>query len=219
MYIEDFPESVSLKLEKEYLGFYVTKNPLASYLYEIKKRGTLTLDAYKYDVDENGEIIMTSDNFREGRVKIIALLDSMDILHTKKDKKRMAKGVISDITGQMQFLIWPNDFEDLDGFLQEDRIYELSGYLMMKDGEAPVFIINRASLVEAKKVQRLRIFTTSDKTREILETIKLCQRGENPVYLSYGNMEVCLPKELWINVLSSYNKALIEDFSREILEY
>ena len=217
--IEDFPESVSLKLEKEYLGFYVTKNPLASYLYEIKKRGTLTLDAYKYDVDENGEIIMTSDNFKEGRVKIIALLDSMDILHTKKDKKRMAKGVISDITGQMQFLIWPSDFEDLDGFLQEDRIYELSGYLMMKDGEAPVFIINRASLVEAKKVQRLRIFTTSDKTREILETIKLCQRGENPVYLSYGNMEVCLPKELWINVLSNYNKALIEDFSREILEY
>ena len=131
--IEDFNEDEILQMEKEVIGFLITKNPLLKFQNIIKKKTTKKI----------GDINLEDVN----KTHILAgIVSGKKVIKTKRDNSEMAFINLFDETGSIECVLFPKLFARLRDVLIINRVIMLKGKVNDRDGRLSVLIDNAVDL-------------------------------------------------------------------------
>ena len=125
-------------MEKEVIGFLITKNPLLKFENLIKKKITKKIgDINQEDVD---------------KTHILAgIISGKKIIKTKKDNHEMAFINLFDETGSLECVVFPKLFARLRDFLSINKVILLKGKINDRDGRLSILIDNAVDLDKVSK--------------------------------------------------------------------
>ncbi|WAA11670.1 DNA polymerase III subunit alpha [Fervidibacillus halotolerans] len=191
---EPIPIHDKLKYEKEVLGLFVSEHPVSIYR-----------NVYYYERCKHlAELLL-----HERNCKVLVYISHVHKIRTKRGEA-MAFLHISDESGDLQAVAFPEVYRKISGYVKNDEILLLVGYLDKRNGERQ-FIIQDANLAEEmqQRVKDLRLFirvVQDEKHEKLLQLKKILKQyqGKTPVILFYerGRRTVQLPDEYWIDLRS-----------------
>ena len=146
--VGEFDKEVALAFEKEVLGIYLSGHPLEEYIDKMKNN--VTAGAIDFVMDEETGTVKIKDN---AHVVIGGMISSKTIKFTKNNKT-MAFFTIEDLTGTVEVIVFPRDYEKYQRYIQDD---------------AKVFVVGHATVDEEQngKVICERIVSFDDTEREL----------------------------------------------------
>lgn len=133
--IPDFTAQEKLNFEKELLGFYVSDHPLKVVIQTNQIDGMKTL----------GEI---KERKKPEKIKMIVMVTTVKQHVTKEGGKRMAFLQLEDLTGQLEAVVFPKTYEEINPLLTENAILLVSGKVDLRDEDVQI-IIDEAKPIEA----------------------------------------------------------------------
>ncbi|MFH0839481.1 MAG: DNA polymerase III subunit alpha [Candidatus Omnitrophota bacterium] len=176
--IKEWPESQLLAFEKEMLGFYITKHPLARFEKILRIYGNAN--------------VMSLGTKRDGEnIFIGGILNTVRLTTTKKTGERMAIARLEDLTGIVEVLVFPKSYTKIGKHIKADSMLFINGRLSLRE-EEPKIIAEEATPIEEvqeKKTKALSIkLITSGLNKKALESLKLIlsnHKGEIPAYIHF----------------------------------
>ena len=121
--LPDVPELSNhelLSAEKELLGFYLTAHPLEKIMDKLSAFGATPMR--ELDKDKAGE-----------QIKLVGLLTQVKKIITKSGNQEMAFGRIEDLTGNIEVVVFPKLYAQVNGALIRDTVVFVSGKLDEKE--------------------------------------------------------------------------------------
>lgn len=119
--ITDFNETEIMNMEKEVIGFLITKNPLNRYLPIVEKKITRKI----------GE--MTEEDVN--KIHIVAgVISGKKIIKTKKDNHEMAFLNFFDDTGTIEVVVFPKTYKSLKSIIEMNKVLLMKGKVSDRDG-------------------------------------------------------------------------------------
>ncbi|MBS3787147.1 DNA polymerase III subunit alpha [Candidatus Bipolaricaulota bacterium] len=170
--MEEFSRGEKLKLEKEFLGVYISGDPLEEHRFELNSFSCCQLDKLD-DVGLNGSTWLA------GRIS------EMNQISTRNGDP-MAFITLSDGFGEQELVAFPNVFDESASYLVTDNILLIKAEVGERDGDRQliiqeVFPIERAwSEVETEMKIVLNANLISEETLD--EIRDLPGEGDTPVY-------------------------------------
>lgn len=136
MDVEEWTNKELLKEEKEYLGFYVSGDPISEY------RDVIDAVSLKHRLENKPEI----DNLK---FKLGGLVTDIKRKITKAGKL-MASLTLYTSYGEEELIIFPKKFEELQDKIEVDKVYIVSFNVLYKgEDENPTFCIESIENIEA----------------------------------------------------------------------
>lgn len=201
--INEFPKDVILRLEKKYLGVYLSGHPLDKYMYAVSNISNFKASDLDYIVDEETGAIMMSSNKISNyqQVKFIAVLNNIKVLTTKKNQL-MCTAEVEDLTGSTKLLIFPDLYANISSKLEKNEVYEITGRLSIKSDEAPCVMCEDVEVISKALVKRIIVTVNNGiEARDVIDYIKESDSlGYTPVYILYDSFKVLLKKEYWVDL-------------------
>ena len=133
--VEELEKNQLLTLEKKFLGFYLTENPLSDALTAIEK----SLSHKLYEI--------ASSEYLGQRVKIGGIVTSVRQVFTRKGNNEMAFATIIDESGKIDLVIFPKIYDQTRELWRSDQVVIVSGRVDFREEKASV-IVETASLVK-----------------------------------------------------------------------
>lgn len=140
--VEDYPLQEKLRLEKEYIGYYISDHPLKAVDRAAQILSPISLSAL-------------SEQKARQKVSAVVMLNSVRKIITKKGDP-MAFVQLEDITGEAEGTIFPSTFTELEPLLQEGKQLIVWGKAQQRN-EKYQLIIDDAEAVEQVKMLMLEI--------------------------------------------------------------
>lgn len=140
--VEDYPLQEKLRLEKEYIGFYISDHPLKSVHQAAQILSPISLSEL-------------SEQKSRQKVSAVIMLNSVRKIITKKGDP-MAFVQLEDITGEAEGTIFPSTYNKLEPLLEEGRQLIVWGKAQQRN-EKYQLIIDDAEAVEQVKMLMLEI--------------------------------------------------------------
>ena len=125
--VEEFKKEELLAFEKETLGIYVSGHPMQEY--EQVWKQNITAAAIDFMVDEETEKAMVEDN---SRVTIGGMITGK-LIKTTRTGQMMAFITLEDLTGSVEVIVFPKDFEKNREFLEEEQKIFVQGRVSVGD--------------------------------------------------------------------------------------
>ena len=202
--IKEYPKSIELRLEKEYLGLYLTGHPLDRYRFAIANFSDFKTSDIEYEINEDtGDIVLTSEGRKNDyeEVRFIAIVNTKLELTTKK-KTLMGILEVEDLYGVCKVTVFSDQYAEIKSILKEDEIYQIRGRVSLKPGDIPSIICTSMNLASQVVTKRLILACTDAyMCKDMIKYIEgLKVFGKNPVYLQCGKTRVLLPRELWVEI-------------------
>lgn len=113
--IQDLPDDVKLKDEKEYTGFYITGHPLGSYEAELKQLFPL------------GKLLEGAEKYDQHDVKFGGLIVDKVERVTRQREELMATIQVEDFTGTVNAVIFPKTYREYKSLIQLDNAVRMEG--------------------------------------------------------------------------------------------
>jgi DNA polymerase-3 subunit alpha len=123
--LPDIPAEEILKLEKEYIGLYLTAHPLSAHLPELRRRTGCTVAGCLAKEDE-GKVVLGG----------IATRCRQNL--TKRGEM-MATFTLEDMTGEIEVLIFPRVYAQMSFLPRNDAIVLVSGRYYVNEEEKKLF--------------------------------------------------------------------------------
>ncbi len=180
--IKEWPENQLLAFEKEMLGFYITKHPLARLERILKLYGNAA--------------VMDLGNFRDGDMLLIGgIFNKVKLTTTKKTGERMAIARLEDLTGIVEVLVFPKAYALIGKYIKADTMVLLRARISLRE-EKPKLIAEEAiplEEVQEKLTKAIAInLATNSVNKKTLESLKLLlsnHRGTIPIYVYFRTPE------------------------------
>jgi DNA polymerase-3 subunit alpha len=180
---KDIPEwspSERLKYEKEALDFYISSHPLAQVGDAIQHFASHTIGRLG-ELDHNNEVFVGG------------MFAQVRIMNTKKPGRngnsRYVRCKLEDFTGNVECVMWPDDYVQFKDLIAEDRICFVQGYVE-KRTDQPVLLMTKVLTIEQGKKERttglLLVMDAADdpaKIDAINQALRRSPRGSTPVFL------------------------------------
>jgi len=200
----EFPEDIILRMEKYYMGVYMSGHPLNKFVCSIESFSNFQLSDMAYIIDEESGDVLLSDNVRDGqKIQIVAQIAELNKFVTKARKETMAVVQIEDLNGSAKALIFHDTFEKYSSILKEDKIYKILGYIKASDDEAPFIAITNIACIEDDLHKRV-VFNAGkdlDAAEHLAEYIEsLYCKGDSPVYVRFGRLRILLKRRYWVDI-------------------
>ena len=131
--VGEYDKELKLAFEKEVLGVYISGHPLEEYAKFLMKNVTAVTTDFYVD-DETGE-----SRVRDNQNVIIGGMITSKTVKVTKNNKLMAFISLEDLVGTVEVLIFPNDYERHQKYLEEgsESIYPGAGVCFCRPaGEA-----------------------------------------------------------------------------------
>ncbi len=125
--VEEFKKEELLAFEKETLGIYVSGHPMQEY--EQVWKQNITAAAIDFMVDEETEKARVEDNSRV----IIGGMITGKLVKTTRTGQMMAFITLEDLTGSVEVIVFPKDFEKNREFLEEEQKIFVQGRVSVGD--------------------------------------------------------------------------------------
>ncbi len=145
---EDFPDvgeyerELYLAYEKESMGLYISGHPMESWQETWQKQ--ITNPSADFMPDEETGVTVVRDN---ASALVGGILTGKTIKITK-DNKRMAFLTLEDLTGSIEIVVFPRDFEKNEAVLQEDAKVFIRGRVNASENAAAKLICEDVILLE-----------------------------------------------------------------------
>ncbi len=177
--IPEYEDDKKLYLEKMYLGLYLSMNPLDRFA-PVYKSGKYTLisDLKNKKADE--------------KVKIFGIIDSIKAVKTKQ-LKNMAYVNIEDISGVVEVILFPNQYDIFKVEMEVGTLIEIEGTISKKDDDTLQIICKYAKFPNPDTVTdsyRKLYLNIPSKNSFIYEMVlkSLCtHKGENSCILHFSD--------------------------------
>lgn len=140
--VEDYPVQEKLRLEKEYIGFYISDHPLKAINQAAQILSPVSLNAL-------------SEQKAKQKLSAVVMLNSVRKIITKKGDP-MAFVQMEDITGEAEGTIFPSTYEELEPLLVEGKQLIVWGTAQQRNDKYQL-IIDDAAAVEQVKMLMLEI--------------------------------------------------------------
>jgi len=221
--VAPFSKDISLAMEKEMLGVYITDHPLNDYAEKIKEITSVSSEDLNRAVEET-EINGQSD-IKDGMKAVMAgMVTSKKTLITKSSKM-MAFIALEDLYGISEVVVFPNVYEKCSSILQVDSVVAISGTLNFKEDEAPKLLADSVVLLDEVKKKNevqsmIKVKIPSEENLNIvLEQIKFTlqrHKGESQVliYLPDGKI-LRTDRDLWAEPTIALRNQLIAILGQE----
>jgi DNA polymerase-3 subunit alpha len=173
--IEEWPEAERLAGEKQVLGFYVTGHPLDKYMEVI---ASLT----RHDSSSLGELA------HDSAVTLAGMLTGLRVRPSKKGDL-WASAQLEDHRGTAELLVFPKDYQQLQGTLRPDAALLIKGRVRHEENQKPKVVVSEArpldASIQGRGKARLRIRVNLAEARDSLvddlERLLAAYPGENPL--------------------------------------
>jgi DNA polymerase-3 subunit alpha len=146
--VKPFSKEVSMSMEKEMLGVYLSDHPLKDYVGQMRKLSSITCE----------DILRAEEDMAQGAVNT-AIRDNMScticgIVTTRKTQitkngAMMAFIVIEDLYGSAEIVVFPKVYERVSQLTEIDRVIRIRGTLNFKEDEAPKILANDITELES----------------------------------------------------------------------
>ncbi|UYO34814.1 DNA polymerase III subunit alpha [Bacillus zhangzhouensis] len=174
--IEEMPLVDLLQYEKEALGLYLSNHPVQAYRERLRLNGAV-------------EIIRLSSYIKR-KISMGGLLTKVKSIRTKNGQS-MAFVTFGDETGEMEGVVFPEQFRKLSPLLEEGTMLYVEGRVEIRNDSSQI-IVQEAGLLEEMNTKRkesvyIRV-KEENHTQELLEQVKRVismHSGEADVYLYY----------------------------------
>jgi len=123
---DPLPLRQKLTWEKELLGVYVSGHPLDSYKEKIQEKGVTIHKILEQGIDKK-EIVLACH------------IDEIRVIITTKNQQ-MAFVKISDHTGVMETVIFPDLYKESRGFLKDGNLIVIRGSVSIRNGEKSIIV-------------------------------------------------------------------------------
>jgi len=131
--VKDFSEDELITMEKEVIGFLISKNPLIKYKNIIEQKATKKI----------GEI--TKEDVNKIHI-LVGVISGKKIIKTKKDNNEMAFMTIYDETGSIEVIVFPKLYAKLGATLGLNQAVILKGKINERDDQLSVIVDNAMKL-------------------------------------------------------------------------
>ncbi|MEA3306057.1 MAG: DNA polymerase III subunit alpha [Candidatus Omnitrophota bacterium] len=180
--IKEWPENQFLSLEKEMLGFYITKHPLARFEKILKLYGSAGIESLS--------------DFQDGDNLLIGgILNKVKLTTTKKTGERMAIAQMEDLTGIVEVLVFPKSYLKIGKYIKADNMIFLRARLSLRE-EAPKLIAEDIIPLEEAQERLTRAIVINlitvgldKKTLESLKFILSNHKGNIPARICFQPSE------------------------------
>ena len=140
--VEDYPMQEKLRLEKEYIGFYISDHPLKAVNQAAQILSPISLS-------------LLSEQKSKQKVSAVVMLNSVRKIITKKGDP-MAFIQMEDITGEAEGTVFPSTFGDLEPLLEEGKQLIVWGKAQKRNDKYQM-VIDDAAAVDRVKMLMLEI--------------------------------------------------------------
>lgn len=137
--IPEWPESQLLTYEKEMLGLYITKHPLARFENVIRTYSTCATTDLRGRKD--GDEVLLGGIISKAKFTV-----------TKRTGEKMAIVTLEDLDGSVEALIFPATFAKAAALIKPDAVLFMKGRLSLRE-EEPKLIVNEVSALESVKMK------------------------------------------------------------------
>ncbi|MDD6880276.1 MAG: DNA polymerase III subunit alpha [Firmicutes bacterium] len=145
--VSDFSKDISLAMEKEMLGVYISDHPLNDYADRMKQIATITSEELNH-AGEPEALMNGSSAIKDGmKATMAGMVTSKRTLITKSNKM-MAFAVLEDLYGVSEVVVFPNVYEKCASLLQTDNVIAISGTVNFKEDEAPKLLADNIMLLD-----------------------------------------------------------------------
>ncbi|MFH0772857.1 MAG: DNA polymerase III subunit alpha [bacterium] len=132
-HIAEYSEDELSMMEKDVIGFLISKNPLARFATIIAEKATKHI----------GEIAKNDDK----KIMVLAgVISAKKIIRTKKDNKEMAFITLYDDTGTIEAVFFPKSFEKLKSIIAVNQVILAKGTVAQRDDSMSFLIDNAVKL-------------------------------------------------------------------------
>ncbi len=135
--VGEFGREEMLGFEKEVLGIYLSGHPLEEYMDKIKKN--VTANAADFELDEETGLMAVADM---ADVIIGGMISNYTVKFTKKNQA-MAFLEIEDLTGTVEVIVFPRDYERYRPFINNDEKVFVMGRVSAEDDKDGKLICSR----------------------------------------------------------------------------
>ena len=227
--VPEFSEKEIMKMEKEFMGIYLTTHPLLSVRDFLQNATT-------------SDIISCLESNEERKVILGGIITSFRPTITKKGEM-MASFLLEDLTGTIEVLIFPKIFAEV-GSLENDQIVLVHGRYYINDEEKKI-IAEKVVLVEENVEQDVESLTSAgvdpqehvlqpkseklflklehnskELTDPILKTLK-AYPGNKPVYFYFADSQKVFEvnKNYYIDYKPELEKELVVLLGKENVKW
>ena len=171
---QEYISKIKLQLEKEASGVYLSGHPLESYTDKLK---TFTINSSMLEYNEEDDM----ENLVQEQTNTIAGFKNNDIvtcggvlaeiktLITKSGQK-MAFASLEDMTGTIELVFFPKNYERLKEFILEDNLVEIKGRISIRDGVRPSVNVEEIAFLDKEQKDEVEI----EEVQEQKPLQKLC---------------------------------------------
>ncbi len=135
--VGEFEKEVALSFEKEVLGIYLSGHPLEEYIDKMKKN--VTANSIDFVREEESGSVKIADN---AHVVVGGIVTSKTVKFTRNNKA-MAFISLEDLTGSVEVIIFPKDYERFQRMINEDEKIFVVGHSTVEDEQNGKIICER----------------------------------------------------------------------------
>jgi len=215
--IPEWPENQLLAYEKEMLGFYITKHPLARFEKLIKTYSTCGASSLR--------------TLKDGDEALLGgIISKVKFTTTRKTNEKMAILTLEDLSGVVEVLVFPSTFAKHGSLIKQDAMVFVKGRLNMRE-EEPKIVANEISTLESVRVKYTKALAIelvmAGLEKDALENLKkVLSRypGRVPVYLNFlkpdGNRTLLsVGKTLSVDPAEGLLRDIEKIFGRDVISF
>lgn len=196
------------------LGIYLSGHPLEKYAVTLKKN--ITANAIDFVLEEESGAVKIEDN---AHVVIGGMIATKTIKFTKYNQA-MAFITIEDLTGTVEVIIFPRDYERYQRYLQDDAKIFVIGHATVEDEQNGKIICEKIiPFDELPKQLWLRFDTMEDYKKNesrLLETIRESDGGDEVIiYIADTKQMKKLGRNYSVNANNELMEQLLEFLDKE----
>ncbi len=145
---EDFPDvgeyerDLYLAYEKESMGLYISGHPMESWQDTWQKQITNTSADFMPDEDTGLTVV------RDNAAALVGGIITGKTIKITKTNKRMAFITLEDLAGNIEIVVFPQDFEKNEAILQEDSRVFIRGRVNVSENAAAKLICEKVTSLE-----------------------------------------------------------------------
>ncbi len=198
--VGEFPKEMLLGFEKEVLGIYLSGHPLEEYVEKIRKNITAVASDFALAEAEEGNLeamktgVTTQVKVKDNQHVIVGGLIAEKKVTFTRNNKAMAYISVEDLTGTVEVIIFPRDYEKYQRYLNADEKVFVIGHASVEDEKDGKIICERIVPFDETGCELWFQFATMDEYKEKEKVLM------DILYDSDGNDEVVIyvanPKSL-----------------------
>ena len=205
--VGEFDKEVSLAFEKEVLGIYLSGHPLEEYMDKLSKNATV--NAIDFVRDEETQAVKVTDN---AHVVVGGMIAAKTIKFTKNNKA-MAFITIEDLTGSVEVIIFPRDYERYQRYINDDAKIFVIGRATVEDEQNGKIICEKIiSFDETPKSLWLKFENMEDYTKNESSIMQLLRTSDGNsdviIYISGTKQMKKLGRNFTVNVDTAFVEKL-----------